>query len=116
MQGRPEWTVTIFGALVSSEIVNPRSGPRRPGRLAASDLAATGAPSATLVAANANRRRLLVQNLHATQTVSLSLTGAAAVSGSGVVVLPGDTLELPFTGLVKAIASGAATPVRVQEI
>lgn len=62
------------------------------------------------------RRRVLIQNLHGSQMVSLSLTSANAVSGQGIVVAPGEILGLPFAGAIEAIASGSATPVRVQEI
>ena len=82
---------------------------------------AVGATSGALIAANANRRKLILQNLHATQVAYLSLAGANgtapdAVAAKGIAVAGGETLVLPFAGAVKVIASGASTPVRVQEL
>jgi hypothetical protein len=53
--------------------------------------------------------------------VYLSLAGAdgtapAAVAAKGMAIAGGKTLTLPFAGAVKVIASGADTPVRLQEL
>lgn len=79
---------------------------------------AVGAASVQLVAANALRRYLLVENKHATLTVSVNLAGAAATVAGGVALLPGESLELQGyvpTGAVNAIASGAGASVVVVE-
>jgi len=38
------------------------------------------------------------------------------VAAKGIAVAGGEMLVLPFAGAVKGIASGADTPVRVQEL
>lgn len=62
--------------------------------------------SGVLVAANADRRFLMVQNNHASQNIWLNLAGAAATQAAGVKVPPGGALLLDVacpTGAVYAI-------------
>lgn len=69
--------------------------------------------SAQLVAANTNRRFLLVQNKSQTGTLYLNLAGAAATVGNGVLIGPGDSIELDAycpTGAVFAIGDIASNP------
>lgn len=69
--------------------------------------------SAQLVAANTNRRFLLVQNKSQTGTVYLNLAGAAATVANGVLIEPGGSLELNAycpTGAVFAIGDIASNP------
>lgn len=79
---------------------------------------AVGTTSNQLVAANSNRKGLILTNTHATQTVSLGL-GATAVANSGIILGPGGVWamgEFDFTTVaVNGIASGAATNVAIQE-
>ena len=76
-----------------------------------------GVASASLVASNASRKGLIIQNL-SNNTVSLGL-GAAAVLNSGVTLYPGGTYQMSeydyVTSTVNAIASAAASTVSIQE-
>lgn len=71
---------------------------------------AVGVASAQLVAANASRRLLMIQNNDAAADVFLDVTGAAAVLNQGVKLGPGDSLTLDVwtpSAAVFAIASVA---------
>lgn len=77
-----------------------------------------GAADQQIVAANAARSVVFLQNTHATQTVDLAF-GATAVAGQGI-RLPA-AMALPvqitaFTGEIRGIASGAATTVQVIDV
>ena len=48
-------------------------------------------------------------------TIVLGL-GENATANKGIVVADGEKLTLPFRGAVDVMASGASTPVRVQEL
>lgn len=79
-----------------------------------------GATSAQVVAANAGRKYLLVQNDHATQTLWLKF-GAAAVVNEGIRVGAGEAREFSPAKwnndprVLNGIASGAGTVVLVSE-
>lgn len=77
-----------------------------------------GVASAQAVAANANRKGLVLVNTSDTATISLGF-GAAAVLNSGITLAPGDVYimdEYTFDlGAVNAIASAASTNLAVQE-
>lgn len=67
--------------------------------------------SAQLVAANAARKYLLVQNKDTSGDIYLNLAGAAATVANGIKVGPGDSLELAEylpTGAIFAIGSIAS--------
>lgn len=76
-----------------------------------------GATSATLLAANPKRVKVLIKNTHATQTLDIS--GATpAVDDAEWQVAPAsaDKLELEYTGIIYAISDGAGTVVELIEI
>lgn len=81
--------------------------------------ASVSGTSAVVVAANINRRSVILVNLHATQWVYLAF-GQAAELNKGVALAPNggsysmNALEVS-SQTVNAIASGAATPVAIQE-
>lgn len=71
---------------------------------------AVGVASAQLVAANASRRLLMIQNNDAAADVFLNVAGAAAVLNQGVKLGPGDSITLDVwtpSAAVFAIASVA---------
>lgn len=75
--------------------------------------ATVGTTSAQLLAANAARRYLLVQNKAASGDIFITLEGTAATSTNGVRIGPGDSLELNGfapTGAIMAIGSAAGLP------
>lgn len=99
---------------------NPNINPQKTLTPAAPASASVGAASAKLLDANSGRMGLIICNLHATNTVSLAFGAAnAAVSGSGITLQPGQAWRMTIAEFnveqVNAIASGAATPVSVQE-
>lgn len=70
---------------------------------------AVGIASAQLVAANAARTYLLMQNNHATSTVSINFSGAATMA-NGLLIRPGGYWESPVSvpiGAINAIADVA---------
>lgn len=74
--------------------------------------------SANLVAANANRRYLLIQNLDTVANVFVRLDGVAATLATGVQIPPGGSLELATfvtNTAVTAIADQPTADVRVVE-
>lgn len=79
---------------------------------------AVGVASGQVVAANANRKGLVISNGHATQVLSIAF-GATAVLNSGIVIRPGVTWTMTpdtyTTAVVNGIGSGAATTTGVQE-
>lgn len=71
-----------------------------------------GAASVVIANANALRRYFYVENKHASATLYVNLSGAAATVAGGVTLLPGESLELQGyvpTGAIAAIASAAGT-------
>lgn len=79
---------------------------------------AVGVASVQLLAANAARRYLLIENKHATVSLYVNLAGAAATVAGGVTLLPGDSLELSSfvpLGAITAIGSGAGASAVVVE-
>lgn len=71
-----------------------------------------------LLAANAARRYLLVQNRDAVNSLYVTLDGQAPTAALGVLVEPGGALELngyACTGAVRALASGATAAAVVVE-
>lgn len=88
-------------------------------RLAKAAGVSLGAASTLLLGKNEARKRAILVNGHATQSVWLAF-GEAAVVGKGVYLAPnGGSFEIPpdelWTGEVYGIASGAATPVGTEE-
>ena len=79
--------------------------------------ASVGVASAQAVAANANRRNLVLINT-SNATISLGF-GSAAVLNSGITLYPGGVFEMGLTcldlGAVNAIASAAASNLAIQE-
>lgn len=74
---------------------------------------AVGSSSVQLLAANANRRYLLIQNLDSVVNIWIRLDGATATYGDGIQIAAGATFELQGyapTGKVTAIGTGAGTP------
>lgn len=73
-----------------------------------------GTASVLLLAANANRRYLLIQNKSAAATIYIKLNGNAASVLSGIAIAPGGSYESgPYVprDAIYAIASAAATSV-----
>lgn len=81
--------------------------------------ASIGVASTTVIAANASRKGLVIQNTSSLATVSLHLNNGSAVLSSGITLYPHDIWymdEYSFTvAQVNAISSIAATPVSIQE-
>lgn len=80
-----------------------------------------GAAAALIAGARASRTALLVQNVHAAQSLYLGadssvVAGSAGTANSGIRVLAGESILVPSRGDVYGIASGAATDVRYWEI
>jgi hypothetical protein len=79
--------------------------------------ASVGVASAQAVAANANRRGLVLINT-SVNDISIGL-GAAAVLNSGITLKPNGVFEMDEytfnTGAIFAIAAGAASNLAVQE-
>lgn len=78
-----------------------------------------GIASAELLPPNENRKRVIITNGHATQSLWVSF-GEAAVIGKGCYLAPnGGSLEIPpdelYVGQINGIASGAGTTVGVVE-
>lgn len=79
---------------------------------------AVGVASGLLVAANAARKFLMVQNNSASQDVCLNLAGAAATLAGGVKLAPGASLVLDVccpSAAIYAIADAAGASVVVVE-
>lgn len=77
-----------------------------------------GTSSGVLVAANANRRTIVVTNTHATQRVTLNF-GGTAVLDTGITIMPNGSYNMGvddyFSGDINVIASGATTVLSVAE-
>lgn len=70
-----------------------------------------GVASAQLLAANASRRYLLIQNLHASQRIWVTLDGTAATTAKGILILAGGSYECQGyapTGAIYAIGETGA--------
>jgi hypothetical protein len=84
---------------------------------AAPTAATVGASSAQAVAANANRRGLVLTNL-STNMISFGLA-TTAVLNSGITLYPGGIWQMDETtfslAAINAIASAASSPISVQE-
>lgn len=79
--------------------------------------ASVGTASATLLAANANRSYLAIQNNDST-AIYINLTGAAATTANGIKINPGSAWVMDTTmpvGAITAIAAVAATAIVVIE-
>jgi hypothetical protein len=81
--------------------------------------AVVGVASAQLLAANSNRKFLLIQNINPTGEITLNLFGAAAVIGAGPVIAPGETFKLEGmwmpTAQINAIGTAAGIACVVLE-
>lgn len=79
-----------------------------------------GTSSATLIASNANRKGLVVTNTHASNTLTIDLSGGTAVALRGIVLYPHDSFVMDqftfTTSAITAIASAASTTVALQEL
>lgn len=77
-----------------------------------------GVASASALASNASRKAVVFRNT-SNATISLGLSGNAAVLNSGITLDPGDSVtfagDLLTTGQVFAIASAAASNLAIQE-
>lgn len=82
--------------------------------------ATIGVASGTVIAANANRKGLVVQNTSSLATISLNLVAGSAVLNSGITLYPHDIWymdEWTFTtAQINAISSLASTNVSIQEM
>lgn len=80
--------------------------------------ASVGVASGQVLAANAARRFLMLQNLSATANIWVNIVGAAASSASGIWIKPGAPLILDICvpdAAIFAISDTAATPLVVIE-
>jgi len=76
-----------------------------------------GATSATLLAANTKRVKVLVKNTHATQSLHVSSAATAtALNGFEIEPAGAEVVEIESTALLTAISSGAGTVVCLIEI
>lgn len=76
-----------------------------------------GVASGVLVAANPDRVELTVCNDHATQIAYLRFGASAAVLNQGIRLGTGQVFTTSaYTGEIRAIATGAATPVTIVEV
>lgn len=82
--------------------------------------ASIGVASTTVIAANANRKGLVLTNTSSLARVSLNLVGGSAVLDSGITLYPHDIFYMDAftftTAQINAISSIAATPVGIQEL
>lgn len=75
-----------------------------------------GATATLIKGAKAVRNSILIQNVHATQTLYVGLD-ASVLTTTGIRINAGDSMEISDGGAeVYGIASGAATDVRYMEI
>lgn len=86
-----------------------------------------GATAALALGANPTRRGLVISNLHATQTISISGSGNTTPTslGAGTITIPAastvvfgsgvGTYPWAWTDAVYCIASGASTPMTLAE-
>lgn len=78
-----------------------------------------GAAAVDVLAANANRRYLFIQNNDAGLSMRVKLNGGAATAAQGVLLAPGASLELQGfvpTGKVSAICTTAGTLASVEVV
>lgn len=84
-----------------------------------------GTTALQLIGANPARNGLVITNLHATQTLSVTnrqnatpaslAAGTITIPANTSVAFPSSTYPWVWTDVVNAIASGAGTPVTVTE-
>lgn len=75
-----------------------------------------GAAAVLVVAARFSRNGLVVQNVHATQTLYLG-NDSSVTTSTGIQVPAGASADFPdYAGAVWGIASGAATDTRFFEV
>jgi len=75
-----------------------------------------GATSATLLAANLKRGKVLIKNTHATQTLHVSgATPATAANGFSVEPASAEIVSVESTAILYAISDGAGTVVELME-
>lgn len=93
---------------------------RIPLTASAPTFATIGVTSGTVIAANTNRKGLVIQNTSSLASISLNLVGGSAVLNSGITLYPHDIFymdEFTFTtSQIDAISSLASTNVSVQEL
>jgi hypothetical protein len=81
----------------------------------AASAVAVGTTAVVLVDGTTGRNNLIVQNIHASQTLYVGPAGVETTTG--LRVLSGESVGfVDFNGPLYGIASGAATDVRVVEI
>lgn len=92
--------------------MSPVDSARQPGTSVS-----VGEESKSLVAANINRREVIICNDHASQVVYLSLGGTAAAN-KGIRLSPngGSYRTAEYRGAITAFATGASTTVTVTEV
>lgn len=99
---------------LKTTVVSPALTPSAP------TFATIGVTSGTVIAANANRKGLVIQNGSSLATISLHLNNGSAVLNSGITLFPHDIWymdEFTFTtAQINAISSLASTNVPVQEM
>lgn len=109
----------IDGDIPLAISVDANGNPVTNSATAGTDRSGTAGTAATvLMAANANRRKLLVKNDNDTAVIWINLGGTAtAAPGLGNYRIgPGGYMELDgFSGSVSVIASAAATPYSARE-
>ena len=75
-----------------------------------------GGTAAVIKAGNAQRKSILIQNVHATQVLYVG-DDASVLTTTGIKVSAGESLEIAdYNGPVYGIASGAATDIRYFEV
>ena len=130
-------SVTVSNVEISNDVGSPVpvSGPLTDAQLRASAISVSsgGAKNAasvarvsastsstTLLAANANRRRVIIYNESASATLRIKLGATASATSYSLLLGPGDTYESPtdwvYTGVVDGIWSAASGAAQVTEI
>jgi hypothetical protein len=74
-----------------------------------------GGTAALIKGARTTRKALIVQNVHASQSLYIG-SDASVTTSNGLHVAAGDSILVPFQGTVYGIASGAATDIRYFEV
>lgn len=120
IRGASSAAVASDPALVVSISPNTPISSKVPLTASAPTAASVGTSSGVVIAANANRKGLILTNTSSLATVSFHLANGTAVLNSGITLYPHDSWvmdEYTFTtAAINGIASVASTNVAIQEL
>ena len=74
---------------------------------------ATSTAAATLVAARATRRSVVIKNMDTTITIYIGV--ATVTAANGLPLLPGESVSIDWVGLIQAIAASGTPTVAYAE-